>query len=194
MKDRVKNGAILVLFVVVCILLLLRSCDGKVEKTVNQNDTTYVTKIDTVYPAPDTITFAPIHLTVYKKIRDTVNLEVCKYINIYKDSLSDPNLVIYYTDSVKGQLLDKQLSYKLKVPKTITITEREFINKYITTNKEKTTIYGGVMLGATAKGQITNLLPVITLKYKKNLLYYGYGIFDQSHNVGVSVKLFNKKK
>ena len=42
--------------------------------------------------------------------------------NLYRDSIEDDNLTLYYESTIKGQLLNTALDYKLKVPKLITKT------------------------------------------------------------------------
>ena len=48
-------------------------------------------------------------------------------MNFYNDSLVNDELVIYFRDKIDGLILDREIGYRLKVPKifesTITVTE-----------------------------------------------------------------------
>jgi hypothetical protein len=41
---------------------------------------------------------------------------------LYRKSIEDENLTLYYESTIKGQLLSNTLDYKLKIPKLITKT------------------------------------------------------------------------
>lgn len=113
--------------------------------------------------------------------------------NQYKDSIYDENITMYYDALIDGHLLDMDLSYKLKVPKTITHT----IEKEIIRPVPKSV--GGILLhGELGFSQLNqNLNYALGFDYlssKRWMLGGRYGFQDKSVNLRLGYKLFEFKK
>jgi hypothetical protein len=111
-------------------LLFSKQCTTtplKEPKVTVVRDTVWQTKIDTfrvqttqyetVYVAKQSPTKV-IHDTLI--IKDTTEFIKAK---VYRDTLQNDDIELYSYNLVDGTLLDSELSYKLKVPKEITITK-----------------------------------------------------------------------
>ncbi len=88
-------------------------------------DTVWQTKIDTF--KIQTTNYKTVYVdttNISKIIEDITNQQVIpeKYIEArtYRDTLSNDDIDIFSYSLVEGNLLDSQLSYKLKVPREIT--------------------------------------------------------------------------
>ena len=106
----------------------------------------------------------------------------------YKDTISDENIIIYTDNIVEGNLLFKDIDYKLKVPKeiikTTTINTTETIFKsglYLTTG-----------LGGN-KDQFSNInLGLTYVNTKNNVFGYEYNLMNNTHNVKVGFRILKK--
>lgn len=195
--DKIKNYTILGLFVLVVFLLLLRQCSPKeVIKEVKTTDTITTIRIDTIVPSPKIVTkiikkFIPIKIDTLHE-----NIDGIDHINLKKtfiDSLIDSNLVIKWKDEIKGEFINKEISYKLFVPKYITKTITNTITKTDTVFKPyKFSIIGGLEIGGNETSFAT-IKPFIGVNIKKLNLLYGYNLLNKTHNVGVGYTLYNFK-
>ena len=178
----------------VIILLLLKDCKPVGKINTSKIDTVTVMKSDTIYPKPDTIEIPITRLRIVKSIPDTVHTEVCKLIRIYQDSLVDSNIAFYYTDVVKGMILDKHMSYKLKVPLRITDSVFVTTTKTETINKQpKVTLFAGISVGGN-KNTFNSAGPFVSLQLKNNLIGYNYNALQNTHNISFGVKLSQTRK
>lgn len=192
--EKFKNTVIFILFAIVAILLTLRGCENSKSKpTTTLVDTSYIHTTDTVYAKQDTIKLKIFVKSPTSTFKDTSDKSVCNIVNIYKDSISDSNLVIYYIDTVKGKMINKDMSYKLKVPLIINNTTTVTIRRdSIIDRTKKLDIYAGLSLGVVNKNQIANFGPFVNVRVKNNLYGYKYGLLDKSHNVSVGIRLHKK--
>ena len=103
----------------------------------------------------------------YTTIYDTIRGDS---LNFYNDSIVNDELAIYFQDRVQGIVLDRQIGYKLKVPKiiktTTTITESYPV---IQKGAGKIGLYYGFGLGFGREGFAGSVgIDVLT---KKNIMY-----------------------
>lgn len=195
MRTNITNSVLVVL-----IFLLLVNLFRKKETSKNQapkitivKDTVWQTKVDTF--KVQTIKYEKVYVyknNVTKVVKDTVFIkDTTNYIGakIYRDTLKNTDLEIYSYDLVRGKLLDSQLSYKLKVPKEITITK---------TIEHPKTYRSGLYLFSEFGGNkqtFDNLS--LGLQYnRKGKWFASYRLninqFNEpTHNIGVGYRLFN---
>jgi hypothetical protein len=127
-----------------------------------------------------------------KIIRDTIVIkDSTQFIEakIYRDTLKNKDLELYSYNLVDGYLLDSELSYKLKVPREITVTKTiEHPKTY------RSGLYFFSELGGN-KQQFDNLS--FGLQYNsKGKWFVSYRLNMNeltpiSHNVGVGFRIFN---
>lgn len=186
--EKVKSYILLFLTFVVLILIILsiKDCSGLKEPLVPiKNDTTIIHHKDTIW-TKDTI-FSFKHIKIPVKQVDTVFKPIyidtndCKRVFVYKDSLVDSNLIIYYKDYIQGILRDKELSYKLKVPLKIYDSVIETIKIH-----PKFVLYGTLGIG---QGIIAPGGEVALKRFKIGL---GYNFQTRSYMGTLSYKLFEK--
>lgn len=189
-----------IILVGILLLLLINLFSRRTNKTTIEKpkitivrDTVWQTKIDTfkvqtvkykkVYVHKNDITKI-IKDTIF--IKDTTNFVAAK---IYRDTLNNTDVEIYSYDLVKGKLLDSQLSYKLKVPREITITK---------TIEHPKTYRSGLYLFSEVGGnaqKFDNLS--LGIQYnRKGKWFASYRLnvnqFSQpTHNIGFGYRLFN---
>ena len=184
----VKWGIILII-----VLLLLRECGPAMKALININkpkaDTVVTHTRDTIW-AKDTIySFKKIRVPVPKIMihyLDTNNHNPCTNVKIYEDSLVDKNISIYYKDYVsQGELLNKELSYKLKVPLTIydsIKTEIKIPTLYPPTFQLHAGVIGGSQIFA----------PEVSVSYKRHTFSAAYNITNKQPIIGYKFVLFRK--
>ena len=122
------------LLAVIIVLLFVNLFTKRNQKVAPQEpkitvvkDTVWQTKIDTF--KVQTIKYQKVYVhknDVTNVVKDTIFIkDTTDYVaaKIYRDTLKNTDIEIYKYDLVQGKLLDSQLSYKLKVPREITITK-----------------------------------------------------------------------
>lgn len=190
--DRLLLGAIL-------LLLFINLFIKQNEKRVTQEpkitivrDTVWQTKIDTF--KVQTVKYKKVYVhknNVTKIIKDTIFIkDTTNYIaaKIYRDTLNNTDVEIYSYDLVKGKLLGSQLSYKLKVPREITVTK---------TIEHPKTYRSGLYLFSEVGGNAQTFDNLsFGLQYnRKGKWFASYRvnlnqIQQPTHNVGVGYRLF----
>ncbi|SEE02018.1 hypothetical protein SAMN04487765_1126 [Tenacibaculum sp. MAR_2010_89] len=190
-----KTNSIILVGILLLLLINLFSKRTAIEKPkiTIVRDTIWQPKIDTF--KVQTIKYKKVY--VHKKditkiikdtifIKDTINFITAK---IYRDTLNNADLEIYSYDLVKGKLLDSQLSYKLKVPREITITK---------TIEHPKTYRSGLYLFSEVGGntqRFDNLS--LGLQYnRKGRWFASYRLnvnplSQPTHNIGFGYRLFN---
>ncbi len=162
-------------------------------KTTIVKDTVWQTKVDTF--KVQTIKYEKVYVhknditTIVKDtifIKDTINYLAAK---VYKDTLTNADIDIYSYNLVNGELLNSQLSYKLKVPKEITITK---------TIEHPKTYRSGLYLFSEVGGNTQTFNNVsFGLQYnRKGNWFVSYRLnvnqfMRPTHNVGFGYQLFN---
>ncbi|WP_440120282.1 hypothetical protein [Tenacibaculum sp. Ill] len=125
--DRLLLGVIIVLLFVNLFNKRNQKVAPQEPKITVIKDTVWQTKIDTF--KVQTIKYKKVYVhknDVTNVVKDTIFIkDTTDYVaaKIYRDTLKNADIEIYNYDLVKGKLLDSQLSYKLKVPREITITK-----------------------------------------------------------------------
>ncbi|NVK08255.1 MAG: hypothetical protein HWD89_04335 [Tenacibaculum sp.] len=122
------------LLAVIIVLLFVNLFNKRNQKVAPQEpkitvvkDTVWQTKIDTFKVQTIKYQKGYVHKNdVTNVVKDTIFIkDTTDYVaaKIYRDTLRNTDIEIYKYDLVQGKLLDSQLSYKLKVPREITITK-----------------------------------------------------------------------
>jgi hypothetical protein len=200
MKDNLQFALILGLFAYV---IFLQQCKHRSSLSNQQEfkaDTTIV--IDTILPAPVIVQMTrqviPEPIVIYvdssqKRVPfSLVNTSKHTAAKLYKDSLEDENLTLYYESLVDGKLLQNNLDYKLKIPKQITKTIRINTPVPMPTN--------GLFLNAGVGGNVnafSSLTVGLQFVSKKGwALGYDYDVLQNVHQVRLGIRLlpFRKKK
>ncbi|WP_417799891.1 hypothetical protein [Tenacibaculum sp.] len=125
--DRLLLGVIIVLLFVNLFNKRNQKVAPQAPKITVVKDTVWQTKIDTF--KVQTIKYQKVYVhknDVTNIVKDTIFIkDTTNYVaaKIYRDTLKNTDIEIYNYDLVKGTLLDSQLSYKLKIPREITITK-----------------------------------------------------------------------
>lgn len=191
-KLKSEKLVILVLFVTIGILLLLRQCTPSEIKDNSLNQKKDTMWIDTTKPPQVVIKFKSIPYPVYDSIKELDTLWIgqpCNFTRFYNDSLADSNLTIYSEQEVIGILKESNISYKLKVPIYIKET-REIHDTKFTPNKWS--LEGNGTIGGNLN--TFNMFVGASLRVKKAVIGYNYGIIDKSHNIKIGYILYNSKK
>ncbi|WGH74578.1 hypothetical protein P8625_10805 [Tenacibaculum tangerinum] len=195
-----KNNTDRLLLGVVVVLLFMNLFNKRYQKTSPQppkitvvKDTVWQTKIDTF--TVQTVKYQKVYVhknDLTKVVKDTIFIkDTTNYVaaKIYRDTLKNTDIEIYNYDLVQGKLLDSQLSYKLKVPREITITKTiEHPKTY------RSGLYLFSEIGGNTQG-FDNLS--FGLQYNRQGRWFAsYRLninqFRQpTHNVGVGYRLFN---
>lgn len=144
---------------------------------------------DTVRPKPEVVkvqVLVPGPARTYTITQIDTNM--CNLVHVYQDSLKDANQVIYYQDSVRGQLLGKKMSYKLFVPLMVenTHTITDSIPYPVRINR------GGLYISGEIGGNTSGLgisAGADFISKKKWGIGYRYDTRQHTHNVAFKWKL-----
>ena len=125
--DRLLLGVIIVLLFVNLFNKIHKKNTSQTPKITIVKDTVWQTKVDTF--KVQTIKYKKVYVhknDVTNVVKDTIFIkDTTNYVaaKIYRDTLKNNDIEIYNYNLVQGKLLGSQLSYKLKVPREITITK-----------------------------------------------------------------------
>lgn len=125
--DRLLLGVIIVLLFINLFNKIHQKNTSQTPKITIVKDTVWQTKVDTF--KVQTIKYKKVYVhknDVTNIVKDTIFIkDTTNYVaaKIYRDTLKNADIEIYNYDLIQGKLLDSQLSYKLKVPREITITK-----------------------------------------------------------------------
>lgn len=126
-----KNLLLFIGIVVAIVLLILaysfgkKQCEDHVAEIKRQIDSIMaippdtITVTDTIFPEPEIKWFI-------KEVFVPVPVPDRPGLNTYQDSLVNDELAIYVNDTIQGYLLNREIGYKLFVPKIITKTSTIF--------------------------------------------------------------------
>lgn len=181
--------------VIIILSLLPKRCTTqplKEPKITIVRDTVWQTKIDTLQI--QTTQYETVYVTKNnprKIIKDTVFVkDSTEFIKakVYRDTLTNDDIEISSYNLVEGNLLDSKLTYKLKVPKEITIT------KTIEHPKQfRSGLYFFSEIGGNLQ-QFNNLSFGLQYNRKGNwFVSYRVNINELtplSHNIGVGFRIF----
>lgn len=171
------------------VIFLLVDCDRTIIPTTDCGqirgivyDTARTRHIDTI-PFVDTIKYY-VKVEVPVPVYDTVD-STNTYTSDFEDSLIKGSII----SKVDGVLVAQNFSYTPKFPKYINTTDSIFITKTVTVEQpKKLKMFVGVVAGSN--GRQFNLGPQLLVEDKGERIYlYNYNILDQSHNVGLAIKL-----
>ena len=159
-----------------------------------QQDT--IVTIDTTPPPPIIIrmprqpTPKPIIVYIDSTGRSvpTAKIDTSKHekANLYRDSIEDENLTLYYESTVKGSLLKNALDYKLKIPKLI--TKKIEILKPAPAPVSTLRLTGGV--GGNVNQFSSIRLGLHFVSAKGWAVGYDYDLLQNVHSVNIGVRLF----
>lgn len=197
MKDNIQFALILCLFGYVIFLQQCKQAPPSQDQPILRDT---IVNIDTTLPPPVIIqlprqkTPAPIIVYVDSTGRSVpsskIDTQKHETASLYQDSIEDENLTLYYKSTVKGELLNHGLDYKLKIPKLITKTIE--IPKPYPTPVSTLLLTGGVGGNVSQFASITLGLQFVSAKGWS--LGYDYDLLQNSHHVKLGVKLFQLKK
>jgi hypothetical protein len=198
MKDNVQFALILGLFAYVIFLQQCKQGSSLSNQQEFKADTTIV--IDTILPAPVIVQMTrqviPEPMVIYvdsSQKRVPISLvDTSKHTaaKLYKDSLEDENLTLYYESLVDGKLLQNNLDYKLKIPKLITKTIR--INTPVPMPSNGLFLNAGVGGNVNAFSSLTVGLQFVSKKGWA--LGYDYDVLQNVHQVRLGIRLLPFKK
>ncbi|WMX15289.1 hypothetical protein [Aureispira sp. CCB-E] len=171
---------------------------GSLEHPWPQQDT--IVTIDTTPPPPIIIQMprqpTPKPIIVYVDStgssvpRAKIDTSKHEKANLYRDSIEDENLTLYYESTVKGSLLKNALDYKLKIPKLI--TKKIEVLKPVPMPVSTLLLTGGV--GGNVN-QFSNIrLGLQFVSAKGWSVGYDYDLLQNVHSVNVGVRLFQFSK
>ena len=125
--DRLLLGVIVLLLCVNLFNKRDQKTNPETPKITIVKDTVWQTKVDTF--KVQTVKYKKVYVhknDVTNIVKDTIFIkDTTNYVaaKIYRDTLKNTDIEIYNYNLVQGKLLNSQLSYKLKVPREITITK-----------------------------------------------------------------------
>lgn len=183
-KDYLLFG--ITLTALVLLILLMNKCEGNLPD--NETTTKIEYKTDTIWPDTTKIYVfkdrkvpVPVLVTdTFYKIIDSVD---CKRVYVYRDSLVDSNLVLYYKAHVQGVLRTFEPSYRLKIP--LKIIDSIKVTKTIKI-QPKFTLDASLIV---SKGMIA---PMGEVSLKRFRLGLGYNLNNKSPVISASYRLFQK--
>ncbi|BDS14553.1 hypothetical protein [Aureispira anguillae] len=122
----------------------------------------------------------------------TAKIDTSKHekARLYQDSISDENLTLYYESTIKGQLLNNPLDYKLKVPKLITKTVE--ISKPYPMPVSTLLLTGGGGGNVNQFSSVTLGLQFVSAKGWA--IGYDYDVLQNVHSIKLGFKLFSFTK
>ena len=195
MFKNLQNILMLAMVLVIFVLLLQKGC-GKPGPDLSPKIDS-VTTHDTVWAKDTLYSFKPVYKPKYDTIYkiDTIKYEIDPldlfFVREYRDTLDDTNQTVFTYIKTLGMLDSLGVKYKLKVPLTINNNTTITIEKPIPV-QPRFSIYGGLEVGGNKS--TFNLSPFINLNLKNNNVYYRYGVLDNTHSIGVGLKLYKSKK
>lgn len=197
MKTRTFYIAIFVLLLLgyLCFWFRAKKTDSETQqspKVTIIRDTIWQTKVDTF--TVQTVTYKKVFVHKDKPtvlIKDTIYIKDTTQVipaRIYRDTLHRKDIDIYSYNLVNGFLLDSKVTYKLKVPKEITVT------KTITHPKTyRSGLYVFSEIGGNAK-KFDNLSLGLQYNRKGNwFISYRFNlnqINQPTHNIGIGFRIF----
>lgn len=156
-------------------------------------DTVWQTKLDTF--KIQTVKYKKVFVhknDITKIVKDTIFIkDTSNYLDarIYNDTLKNTDIEIYSYNLINGELLKSQVSYKLKIPKEITITK---------TIEHPKTYRSGLYIFSEVGGntQAFNNLSFGLQYNRKGKWFTSYRlninqITQPTHNIGFGLRLFN---
>jgi hypothetical protein len=189
---------LLIILAIVIFNLLARRCGKTISEDIKTptvtivRDTVWQTKIDTF--KVQTLRYKTVYVdrhdvsaiseTLPKKIASSVIIKA----KIYKDTLSNDDIDIFSYSLVEGNLLDSEISYKLKVPREITVTKTI---EYPKTYRSALFLYSEIGGNQTRFDNIS-----LGLQYnRKGKWFVSYRanlnlLQEPTHHIGFGVRLF----
>lgn len=185
------------ILILVLLNFISRQCSSKPErneapKITVVRDTIWQTKVDTF--KIQTTSYKTVYVDtndVSRIIEDSIERDIPENYTeakAYRDTLSNDDIDIFSYNLVDGRLLDSELSYKLKVPREVTITK---------TIEHPKTYRSGLYLFSEVGGnsaQFNNLSLGIQYNRKGKWFVSYRANFNQiqqtTHNLGVGFRLF----
>lgn len=189
-----KNCLILIMGLIILLFILLKGCNSKDILDVKPN-TIVVEKHDTVWVKDTLYSFKsiidPKWDTIYKETDTSINISDLQYTRIYSDSLDDSNITIYSNQKILGLIKESKTSYKLKVPLIINNTKETTITN-VETKEPSFSLNTGLELAGNKAS--FNLSPFIGITVRRSTIKVGYGLLDNTIQLGVGYRLFKSKK
>jgi hypothetical protein len=194
MKDNLQFLLIICLFAYV---LFLQQCQGdKTQEGRSGHVIDTIVRIDTQRVEPVVIRLPSqqwppptiIYIDSSKKVveRAYVDTNTHTAAKLYKDSLEDENLTLYYNSIIEGELLQNSFDYKLKIPKQITKTIE--VSKPYPMPVSRLLFNTGIGTDTHSFNSLTVGLQFVSRKGWA--LGYDYDAFQQSHQITLGVQLF----
>lgn len=191
--DRLLLGVIVLLLCVNLFNKRDQKTNSETPKITIVKDTVWQTKVDTF--KVQTVKYKKVYVhknDVTNIVKDTIFIkDTTNYVaaKIYRDTLKNTDIEIYNYNLVQGKLLNSQLSYKLKVPREITITK---------TIEHPKTYRSGLYLFTEIGGntQTFNNLSFGLQYNRKGKWFASYRLNinqlnQPTHNIGVGYRLLN---
>lgn len=189
MSDKIYYAITFVVgFVLAC--LLMKQCNSNPCPDIVLNSHHETAIHDTVWP--DTVftklfVKVPVHYNVYIP---ELTFDNGIATNVYKDSVSNDEVVIVYSDSIRGELLGKELSYKLLKPLTVTNTITKSDTFTIVKEKAVSGIYGHAGIGSDLNQKVNVFIGADFISSKKWGCGYSFILPDKTHNVNFKYRIF----
>ncbi len=193
-KISLANIKWLVIVGLIAYIILLQQCDGgntPCPNPVVKSTTNTITLIDTVI-VHDTVP-KYVHLTIPEPIYiypdDTLGVDsMRRYETIVEDTLVSGIII----SDVDGTLINQDFVYTAKFPQYINTYRIDSVTTINTIEEAKNFLSIGAEIGGSKTS--FNISPMLSLYTKKGFTYrYRYGIIDNTHNVGVSMRIRFKK-
>lgn len=194
----IKTERLLLLIILALVVsnLFLKQCSNfkaQDQPTVTiTKDTIWQTKVDTF--KVQTVKYKTVYVNkedtsqILENLTETEDALLFNQAKVYQDTLSNDDIDIYSYNLLDGSLLDSQLSYKLKVPRQITVTKTIEHPKTF-----RSGLYAFTEVGGNTQ-QLSNLS--LGLQYnRKGNWFASYRLNlnqlqSPTHNVGVGVRVF----
>lgn len=193
-----EKSLLLIILAIIILNLLTRQCSKPFSEDNNQpnitiiRDTIWQTKIDTF--KVQTLKYQTVYVdsdevsVTRQTLPQTKDSTTFMKARIYRDTLSNDDIDMFSYNLVEGRLLDSDISYKLKVPREITVTK---------TIKYPKTYRSGLYFFSEIGGNQTRFDNVsLGLQYNRKgkwFVSYRANFNDTpqlTHNIGVGVRLF----
>ncbi|WP_298893679.1 hypothetical protein [uncultured Psychroserpens sp.] len=193
-----ERTLLLIILAIVIFNLLAKQCSKAtpnledIPKVTIVRDTVWQTKVDTF--KVQTLTYQTVYVdrddvgVIHENLPKTKDSTTLVKARVYKDTLSNDDIDIFSYNLIEGNLLDSEISYKLKVPREITITK---------TIEHPKTYRSGFYLFSEIGGNQNRFDNIsLGLQYnRKGKWFISYRanlnqLQQPTHNLGIGVRLF----
>lgn len=196
-----KYSTIIIIAILLVVIFFLKECNGRggsihTDPSIIKTDTVIVVQVDTITHRDTVWEERIVYLPSKPVPTPVVNIEDTTQLT-YSDSTSTDDITLFYSATVRGELLSIDHNYRLKIPKEITEIKEitKTIDKTITITKFKGGFYLGGGINYNVKDNNPSIMLGAAYASKKGGLYgYDYDPINNIHQLSFKMRVFPLKK